>query len=271
MEMPVATVSAAKVLRRRGSILSLGKPAPVIVRECVLELDHLADELDGLRIVQVSDLHFTEHWHEAYDRSIEIIGSLSADLILCTGDIVHSRRSHRPAMPQVERFFGSLRSRLGTYSILGNHDHAPMADELGDLGVTVINGREILRSGASELELIGAPGLKREHLTSHFIHQMPPRSRGIPRIVMAHYPDHFERLSYLDPDIYLCGHTHGGQVCLPGGFPIIRHDSSPRGFCRGYHKRGRSHYIVNHGFGYSGFNIRVFCPAEVVLISLRKS
>jgi uncharacterized protein len=94
---------------------------------------------------------------------------------------------------------------------------------------------------------------------------------GIPRIVVAHFPASFPKLQSLHPDVYLCGHTHGGQVCLPGGIVLVRHDPSPRKLCRGYHRIGTTHYIVNQGLGFSGLPVRAFCPPEILLLVLRRA
>jgi len=89
------------------------------------------------------------------------------------------------------------------------------------------------------------------------------------RVVMQHYPDQIRRTQDLKPDIVLAGHTHGGQVCLPGGFPIIKHDSLPRLYTSGVHRYGDVWLIVGRGFGFSTLPVRAFCPPQVVEIVLQ--
>ena len=107
-------------------------------------------------------------------------------------------------------------------------------------------------------------------------HWPPTQARPSPhgartvRIVLSHYPDHLLRTRHLHPDLFLCGHTHGGQVCLPGGYPILRHDSSPRRLCTGIHWIERTWMVVNRGFGFSGMPVRLFCPAEVLDLRLTR-
>jgi predicted MPP superfamily phosphohydrolase len=92
----------------------------------------------------------------------------------------------------------------------------------------------------------------------------------MPRIALAHYPDHLRLMRPLRPDVLLAGHTHGGQICLPGGIPIIRHDTLPRRQARGVHFIDGT-WLVNHrGFGYTSLALRVFCPSEVIEIELVK-
>ena len=90
----------------------------------------------------------------------------------------------------------------------------------------------------------------------------------MPRIVLCHFPDLFPAARHLEPDLYLAGHTHGGQVCLPGGFPLLTHDRVPRRFCKGIHRIDKTWFIVSRGLGFSGPPIRLFCPAEAMELTL---
>lgn len=258
--------------RRKGPWLCLGQPKSIFVRECEVGLPHLPEDLDELRILHVSDLHLGAHWHDAYDHILQTANGLAADLVVCTGDIVDDRRTHRPAMPIVKRLLPAFKSRFGFFTILGNHDSLAMGPELTEMGLHVLSGkRHHLNIGAAGLELIGVPGIYRKHLPHDFAARFAPPSRGTPRVILAHFPDHFPLLRSLLPDLYLCGHTHGGQVCLPGGFPIMRHDLSPRRLCKGHHRRDNVHYIVNQGLGFSGLQLRLFCPPEIILITLKSA
>ncbi len=87
---------------------------------------------------------------------------------------------------------------------------------------------------------------------------------------MNHFPDTIRRLQNLEMDLYLAGHTHGGQACLPGMIPILRHDKLRRKYCSGLHQFHDTWMLVNRGFGFSQFDFRVFCPAEVVEIVMTK-
>jgi hypothetical protein len=249
----------------------LFQPTHFVVRELALPISQLPEGLEGLRIVALSDLHLTRRWHSAYDRVIETVAALQADLVLVAGDIVHDRETHLPAMPVVGRFLPALRSRMGTVGILGNHDSIQLGKDLESLGISMLVGqRMLLETGSATVELIGAPGPMRYDMPDDFPQQFGPPEPGIPRILLAHFPDYFPTLRSMDPDVYVCGHTHAGQICLPGGFPLFSHDSQPRRLCRGYHRLGRTHYIVSQGLGFSGIPIRAFCPPEVLLLVLKR-
>jgi predicted MPP superfamily phosphohydrolase len=127
--------------------------------------------------------------------------------------------------------------------------------------------------------LIALAGLARQDLQTQHVLDILPRhghasSDGrprVPRIVLSHYPDALVKLQALDvtPDLHFAGHTHGGQVCLPGRVPILRHDTLPRRYCTGVHRFGDTWLVVSRGMGYSTYPIRVFCPAEVVEVVLK--
>lgn len=240
-----------------------------VTRQHPAHIQGLSADLEGLRILHLSDLHVKTKWSCAYDALIAQTLARQYDLILVTGDLVDDKRDHRPAMPTLCKFLSQLRTRLGIWTILGNHDNVRMGMELENVGIPVLLGeRQVVQVGSGRVELIGAPGPERRHLRASFPKRFGPPDAGVPRIIMAHFPDHFPKLVCMEPDLYLCGHTHGGQICLPNGFAPFLHDKSPRHLCKGIHRMGKTHYVVNQGFGFSGLPIRVFCPAEVVEITL---
>lgn len=229
----------------------------------------LASELEGFRIAHLSDLHLRGYWSRAYDDLIAGFEQSPPDLMLITGDFIDDKHDHRPGLRTLQRLIPRLKSRLGIYGILGNHDVDTTSMYLRNLGVHMMEGRRaLLDSGAgAKLELIGLPGLDRRDLDAHFIGAQPPKQAGTLRIVLCHFPDQFVRTRPLKADLFLAGHTHGGQVCFPGGLPLITHDRSPVRYCKGVHWREGTWYIVSRGLGFSGLPIRVNCPAEVAVIT----
>jgi predicted MPP superfamily phosphohydrolase len=234
-----------------------------------LPIPNLPPDLENFRFVHLTDLHLRGYWSKGYDQLIERFESAPPDLLLITGDFIDDKHDHRRGLATLRKLLPRLRSRLGTYAILGNHDVDVIQPYLRDIGVNLINGtRAVLESGAGPtLELIGFPGLARTDLDAHFVAAQPPKPPGTLRIVLSHYPDQFRRARPLAPDIYLAGHTHGGQICMPGGWPIITHDQMPRRHCKGIHRLDDSWLIVSRGFGFAGIPVRLFCPAEALEIT----
>ena len=119
------------------------------------------------------------------------------------------------------------------------------------------------------IDVIGLPGVDRADLDARFLRSIPPHEPGSVRIVLSHFPDAIRRVEGLAADIFLAGHTHGGQICFPGGHPLASHDSLPNRFARGIHRFGNSWLVVNRGFGFSSkLQMRMFCAAEAIEIEL---
>lgn len=236
-----------------------------------LPIAALPPELEGLRIAQLTDFHLKKFWSAEYDRLIERVNKESLDLILLTGDFIDNKRRPANAAPMAHRLVSSLKARLGCYGILGNHDRYHFAPYLEGTGIVLLDreSRRINVDGAA-LELLALPGVDRRDLTPALLESYPQKMPGVPRIVLAHFPDHVRKTGVLKPDIFFAGHTHGGQICLPGGFPPLRHDSLPRRLCKGVHRAANTWLVVSRGLGFTGLPLRIFCPAEVVEITLTR-
>jgi hypothetical protein len=228
----------------------------------------LAAPLRALRIFHLTDLHCRPWWDPAYDDLIARLRGNPPDLILFTGDFVENKTDARAALPVVRKLFSLLPSRLGIFAILGNHDGDLVGASLPGTNVQFIDHRRIyLEAGDSSVELIGLPGVDRFDFDRRWVATLGPKRPGSLRIVMCHYPDILPKISDLAPDLYLTGHTHGGQIAMPSGMPILRHDSLPRALCTGIHRAYGSVLVANRGFGFTTFvTLRLFCPAQVVEI-----
>jgi predicted MPP superfamily phosphohydrolase len=254
---------------RRGPWLQLSVPHDFEWNRYELPIASLPAELEGLRIAQVSDLHFGTSWADVYDELIGRIRSEAVDLIFVTGDLNHNKKDNRPALPVIKRFVSKLQSRLGSFGVLGNHDGYSLAGRLDGSGITYLDAkRRVLEIDGAQLELIGLPGVIRRDITPRVLASFPPKQKGIPRLVLSHFPDIIRKAKVLAPDVYFAGHSHGGQICLPGGHAIIRHDSLRRRLCKGIHRFDDTWLVVSRGLGFTGFGVRLFCPAEVIEIKL---
>ncbi len=244
-------------------------PWGFLYHQLPLRICGLATALAGYRILHLSDLHLRRLWGQPYDRLIERIRANPPGLILFTGDFTDDKCDHRLSLPTVQRLFRALAEAAPVYAILGNHDPDVLAPYVAELGVTFITHRRVVVDvGSAQLELIGFPGTARQDLDREFCRELPPRRLGTPRIVLCHYPDLFPAALNLDPDLYLAGHTHGGQICLPTGRAIISHDRMPKRFAKGVHRVGATTYCVTNGFGFTGLPFRLFCPPETVEFTL---
>jgi uncharacterized protein len=271
---PAGSAAGAFVVERPvvGPWLQLGQTGPFEWNVARLPVAGLHPELEGLRIVHVTDIHIRKHWRPEYGELVERIRNAPPDLLLVTGDFVDSKRNHLRALPHLYRMLEGFTARLGCYGVLGNHDTLKLGPRLTGTNVRLLCGeRELLQVGGGTVELIGLPGEVRKDLPRNFAQTMPPREASPPgtvRIVLSHFPDHLRRTAALRPDLFLAGHTHGGQVCLPGMIPVLRHDSLPRRLCTGVHRVDGTWLVVGRGLGTTTLPIRVFCPPEIIEIRL---
>jgi predicted MPP superfamily phosphohydrolase len=233
-----------------------------------LPVPGLAQALQGFRFVHLSDIHARGYWPTGYDELVEQLERTKPDLLLITGDFVNDKDDHRAAMPILKRLLPRLHARLGVYGILGNHDVDLVSPVMNEWGVTLLDGRRaVLEASGAKIELIGLPGLARRDLDAHWVARMPPKEPATLRIVLSHYPDHFRRVQPLAADIFLAGHTHGGQICWPSGKALITHDTMPKSLCKGVHRMGGAWYVVSRGLGYASLPVRMWCPPEVAEVT----
>jgi len=234
-----------------------------------LRVPQLPAELVGARLLHLTDLHLRHRWRKELDDLVARTQSDPPDVVLVTGDFVDDKRDHRPALPLVERLVKSIGSRHGVYCVVGNHDGDLLVPRLIGWGVRVIVHQRVeLLLRDRPVELIGLPGPDRVDLDERFVALQPPPRAGVPRVVLCHYPDVIRNAAALRADLYLAGHTHGGQMCLPNGYPLLTHDKLPNRMASGAHDVNGTCLLVGRGLGYTNLPIRLFCPAEVVEVSL---
>jgi hypothetical protein len=260
---------------RRGPWLQILAPYRFEWSRLDLPIPNLHPNLAGLRLLHLSDLHLRSHWHSPYDDLLQRVADEPPDLILITGDILEAKYDHFSALPVVQRLLTGLRARLGCFCILGNHDGDLIGSRLAAWNCTPIDDRVLtLRQADAALELVGAPGIQRQDLATYRIKNLAPPKPNALRIALSHFPDMTPQLvRAIHPHLVLTGHTHGGQVCLPGGFPLMCHDRLGPRMAQGLHRIGPASMpawmLISRGFGFAQIPIRAFCPAQVVQVVLQ--
>jgi predicted MPP superfamily phosphohydrolase len=235
-----------------------------------LPIPGLPAELDGFRILHISDLHARRRWDPAYDEILSRVRANPPDLIAITGDFAEDKHDSRSEIPIIRRFITGLKARLGTIATFGNHDGDLTRLRLADLNMVSVDHRRLsLQSKSATIELIGIAGVQRGDFDPDFLHSLGPKPANSIRILLSHYPDLIRNTGFLHADLYLAGHTHGGQICFPGKIPVVRHDSLAIKFVTGINRFQDTWLVVNRGLGFSAVPIRLFCPAEVIEIHLR--
>jgi len=255
-----------------------------------LPLKDLPDELKGLKIIQISDIHsgsFDDP--EAVAEGVEAIMRENPDLILFTGDLVNDRASE--IVPYIN-VFNKLKAPLGVYSVLGNHDygdyvrwssdeekkqnleqlkqhHAKMGWRL------LVNEHVLLEQNKQQIALIGIENWGARGFTKYG--DMKKAVAGLEnldvpvKILLSHDPSHWEaevRKDYKDIDLTLSGHTHGMQF----GIDIPGFKWSPVQYVykqwAGLYQEENQNLYVNRGFGFIGYQGRLGVLPEITLIEL---
>jgi hypothetical protein len=221
----------------------------------------------GLRIAQVSDFHF-RRWNRVFQAAQELLLSLEYDLLVATGDLAADPAHWAHAAKLIRRFFDPIAERVPAYAVLGNHDSAALATAPGMPLTFLINESVSIERAGLLVELAGVDqSLDGHENLSAALGATDPHDL---RILLAHYPSTVFRLPAGRIDVQLSGHTHGGQIRFPWLGCVWANDRiSPR-MARGVHDVAGTILHTSAGIGVSMFlPIRVNCPPEVVLLSIR--
>ena len=251
-----------------------------------LSFPHFPEELNALKIVQISDIHVGSFFnnHAKVNKAIDMINSLEADFVFFTGDLVNNTASE---MDGWEPVFSRIAAKKGKYSILGNHDYGDyvrweedhhkvenlkrLIDKHREIGFTPLLNESVQLE--NDIWLLGvenwgkAPFRQSGKLT-HTLAKVPDVAF---KILLSHDPSHFD-LEVLDTniDLTLSGHTHGMQF----GIERFGIKWSPVSFrykkWAGLYQEGKQFLYVNRGFGYLGFPGRVGIYPEITEITITK-
>jgi len=196
----------------------------------------------------------------------EKIAGLRFDLCLLTGDFRFlTFYDYEKAMVDLKGLVGSLRCEHGILGILGNHDFIEMVPLLETMGIRLLLNEAV--SIQREDEAIWIAGTDDCHF--YQVDNLPKALGEIPsngfKVLMAHSPELLDEAEQAGVNYYLSGHTHGGQICLPGGIPLLTNAHCPRKFVSGPWQYGKMKGYTSRGTGSSGLAVRYFCPPEITL------
>ena len=246
-------------LHERGQCNALA----IEVAEHAVPLPRLPQAFHGFTLLQLSDLHLGAS-EAAVDALVETVRPLNYDLCVLTGDYrFRTYGTFDDALAGLRRLREALQAPA--YAVLGNHDSIRMVPAMEAMGFRcLINESTQIRRGEEVLYLAGVDDAYFYHLADlHHANDALPRDAT--SILLSHSPETYQHAAHAEFDLMLCGHTHGGQICLPGGLPVITHASSPRRFARGSWRFREMIGYTSRGAGNSLVEIRFNCPPEVTL------
>jgi uncharacterized protein len=257
---------------RLTSLYRRGRQNALNIRLIELEcaFPDLPQQFDGYRILHVSDTHL-DILPELADAARELLGSLEVDMLALTGDIHGDHRAPISHSTQpLERALGGIRVQGHRVAVLGNHDPVTMADTLTEMGFEVLINRSlVLERQGERLRITGLDDVNSFYTEA--AHAAFNVHEGEFRIALVHSPEVADYADEAGYALYLCGHTHGGQVCLPGGRPLVTQLTRCRHAARGLWHQGRMAGYTTSGLGVSGSPVRFNTRGELALITLLRS
>jgi predicted MPP superfamily phosphohydrolase len=229
-------------------------------------------EAPALRILQISDLHL--------DLDPALIGALlpllpqcTADLCVFTGDFWEGGLAdHSPALRDLDRLLEALPEHpLGRYAVLGNHDAAALIQLLQARGVTVLlNTATVIEHSGFRFSLAGIDDAY--HFKTHdLLAARRACENGVPSILLSHSPQVALEAAHLGFNFMLSGHTHGGQICWPGGQPLVRMPSIPKSVFTGKWQVDTLTGYTSPGTGTCHLPLRFNCPPEMARHTLKSA
>jgi len=280
VQWPVATLAALGLLQvLLWGLLAYGtrvEPFRLQVTRLAVPSAKFANPGTPLRIVQLSDLHVERLTPR--ERALPgLVAALAPDLIVLTGDFLSTSYNDDPqAAAELRALLAQLHAPGGIYAIWGTAEvdlPEVLRPVFGELGIVLLEDRAVeVMAGDHHLWMMGVyPGrdLVADGQRLHTLLNEAPE--GAYTLLLYHTPDLMPRAAALGVDLYLAGHTHGGQWRLPGFGAILTSSRFWKRYEAGHYHEGQTHLYVSRGIGLEGFGTpraRFFCPPEMVMVTL---
>ena len=254
------------------------EPFRVGLTQLTVYSDRLPADAPPIRLLHITDLHIERLTHRE-DQVLQIVKKSQPDLILITGDYVNlSYNKDSTTHAHVRQLLSQLQAPYGVYATMGSitvdlrDQVVPIIEQLPihlmrqayqtvDLG----NDRKVVLMGMDCTHFLP---LDRERLAQ--LAAAAPNEA--PQVLLYHSPELMPEASAVGVDLYLCGHTHGGQVRLPFIGALLTSSQLGRQYVMGLYRNGRTHLYISRGLGLEGLSaprVRFLAPPEMVLVTLK--
>jgi predicted MPP superfamily phosphohydrolase len=265
---------------------ALQQPYDIRVEHVGIRLARLPQAFDGLRLAQLSDIHFGEYMSKSHlQHIVDLTNAQSPDMVVLTGDYVTGRlvgeddgrnseeddRRAEKAWPCAEVLRGLVKARYGRIAILGNHDCFTnpeiVTEALTSSGFLVLRNRSFpIESHGARFWLAGVDDILEHYGDPEATLHGVPRTECV--VVAMHEPDYVERILKYGIDLQISGHSHGGQVRLPGIGPLYLPKGAKK-YPLGYYRIGNVQLYTNRGVGVIHLPVRFMCPPEITVFTLQ--
>lgn len=237
------------------------------VRHNEVTVPGLPASFDGFTLLHLTDLHADLH-PPAIAALAERVAGLAYDACVLTGDYrAQTFGPHEPALAAMRGLCTQLSRPV--YGVFGNHDSIRMLPGMEEMGVRMLlNEALVLERGSDAIYLVGVDD-------AHYyrVDNVATAAAAVPpdavSILLSHTPEIYRQAAHAGFDLMLCGHTHGGQICLPGGIPLTLDARCPRYMGSGAWRYRQMQGYTSAGAGSCIVPVRLNCPPEVVLHRLR--
>ena len=271
LESVNALGAAARFLFKLVGVYEVGvrNALDVQVRSLELPFPDLPRSFDGYRILHLSDLHI-----DGLDGLTEVLldklSGLEVDLAVVTGD--YRSRFHgdgSEAIRRLERLVPAIRARDGVLGVQGNHDDPDFLPAVEGTGIRLLRNASVRLERGNDA--IWVAGVDDPHL--YEAADLDSALEGVPEetfvVLLAHSPELYREAARRGVRLYLCGHTHGGQIHLPRIGPVFLNARVPRRYGAGLWREGGMWGYTTFGAGSTAVPVRLGCRPEIVVITLR--
>lgn len=239
----------------------------VKLRHINLNFPNLPSQFEGYRILHLTDLHL-DIAPDFEERIISAIGDTKVDLCVITGDFRRDTKGdYKQILKPLKKLVNQIDTKDGIYATLGNHDTYLMVKPFEQMGIRVLTNESI--KICCNDDCITLTGVDDVHYfyTTDATKTLWQDFPGF-KIALVHSPELYDVAGDNEYNLYLCGHTHAGQVCLPKGKPLITHLTNGKKFYNGLWKYKEMTGFTGSGTGTSGIPVRINSESEAVVITL---
>lgn len=260
-----STHSLIKSIIRLSGMYSRGKrnACAIQVNKNDFAIPELPDAFHGFTLLHLSDLHI-DMYEKASNAMLDAIEGLKYDVCVMTGDYrAKTYGETAESMKGMKRVAEAINKPI--YGVLGNHDSIKMVPALESFGIQMLLNESVtIKQGSDKIIIAGVDD-------AHYfrVENIAKSAENIVddsiTVMLSHTPEIYRQVAHAGFDIMLSGHTHGGQICLPGGIPVTLDARCPRYIGKGAWKYREMKGYTSVGSGTSIVNVRYNCFPEVTL------
>ena len=238
------------------------------VREYRIKNNKIPTSFNGLKIIQLSDLHYGSTMTiNELKKIVKLVNERKPDIIVFTGDLISNKsKINNKEQEKLTKELQKMNSSLGKYAILGDEDNEDISTIYNQSDFTILKNEYdlIYKETNTPILLIGLSSIKNnqdiEQAYSYFKEET--HNSNIYTITLLHEPDTVDNISY-NTDLFLAGHSHNGNIQIPFiNYPIIKYENAMK-YNKEYYEVNNSKLYISSGLGTNKVDIRLFCRPSI--------